>query len=78
MRKIPTSGDDRLFRKFQAPGDGKTLRQLQTVAFAMSLDELQRYCEGTMNALIVVQDAFRKRFPEAYEQWNAQFNDDQP
>jgi hypothetical protein len=71
---IQTSGDDALFRKFQAPGDATALRQLQELAFRMSVEELRRFCEGSMNALVVVQDAFRKRFPDAYAKWNEQFD----
>lgn len=73
MSKIPTTGEDDLFVRFSR-GDHKTLYDLQTLAMAMTLAELQRFCEGSMNALIVVQDQFRKRFPCEYAEWDAQFN----
>lgn len=72
--RIETRGDDALFRKFMAPNDGRILRELQTLAMTMTREELQRFCEGNMNALIVVQDQFRKRFPREYAEWDAQFN----
>lgn len=76
MSRIPTTGDDDLFRKFSGmPGDQQALYKLQTLAMVMSLEELQRFCEGTMNALVVVQDQYRKRFPREWAAWDKQFND---
>lgn len=75
MPKIPTTGDDALYRKFLKPGDDDALFELQTIAMGMSLEDLKRFCEGTMNALIVVQDQFRKRFPREYAAWDAAFEE---
>jgi hypothetical protein len=74
LKEVPTRGDDALFRRFQR-GDEQTLYDLQTLAIGMTVEELQRFCEGSMNALVVVQDQFRKRFPTEYAAWEAQFND---
>lgn len=67
---MPTTGDDKLFREFSnRPGDQQVLFDLQTMAMNMSLEELQRFCEGSMNALVVVQDQFKKRFPHEWALW---------
>lgn len=77
FRRVPTSGDDTLFRKFSSdPGDQQALYDVQTLAIRMTLEELKRFCEGSMNALVVVQDQFRKRFPDEYAEWVAQIDAD--
>jgi len=77
MKRIPTSGEDGLWREFHQPGDDQLLFQLQTMAMAMTVEDMKRFCEGTMTALVVVQDQFRKRFPAEWIAWNARFEDSQ-
>lgn len=54
---------------FIQPTDKNALGKLQDIAQQMSLEELIKFCEGTMNMLIVVQDTFQKRFPFQYSEW---------
>jgi hypothetical protein len=69
-KQIPTTGDDALFWFFAA-GNEAALHDLQTWAMSASAEELQQFCEGSMAALVVVQDMFRKRFPAALNAWDA-------
>lgn len=55
--RLTTTGD-------ASPSSERALHDLQMLAMGMSADELQRFCEGTMNALVVMEDQFRKRFPD--------------
>ncbi len=54
----------------KAPTDRRALEQLWDLLETMSCEELERFCEGTMNAIIVAQQVFRDRFPEAWQRYN--------
>lgn len=53
-----------------APGDKKALRGLLELCQGMTADEIERFCEGTMNAIIVAQHVFKQRFPEQWQRFN--------
>jgi len=73
-KQIPTSGYDSLFEKFM--NEYKELMyEIQTFAMKMPLKTLQMACEVSMNALVVLQDQFKKRFPTEFDAWNKQFED---
>ena len=50
--------------------DADTLRELHALMKRMSADELERFCEGQMQAIVVAQDVFRKRFPARWQRFN--------
>lgn len=73
-KQIPTSGYGSLFEKFM--NEYKELMyEIQTFAMKMPLKTLQMACEVSMNALVVLQDQFKKRFPTEFDAWNKQFED---
>jgi len=71
---VKTTGADSLFRKFMKPGDDVVLYELQALLMQMSQAELRRFVEGMMNATLVAQDQWRKRFPNEWAAWDREFN----
>lgn len=61
--------------EFIQPTDENALGKLQDLAAKMSPEELIKFCNGMMNALIVVQDQFKKRFPVEYAAWEKEIED---
>ncbi len=49
--------------------DERTLAQLRNLLERMSEDELCRFVEGTMNALIVADVILQRRFPDRHKAW---------
>lgn len=50
--------------------DKATLLELAKLLKAMNADELERFCEGTMNAVVLAQQVFRDRFPNRWQAFN--------
>lgn len=70
--------DSRVERMAHPPEDISVLKQLYDMAETWDLAQLERFCAGTMNALVVVQQVFRNRFPAEHTAWEASdfFNGD--
>lgn len=58
-----------MITKDSFPSDKQLLKLLHERVMKMPFEDVKRMCEGLMNASVVAQDVFKKRFPVEYAEW---------
>lgn len=51
--------------------DAEALAEVEMLLDRMTMEEIIRFCEGTLKVALMGQQAFHTRFPEQYQEWNA-------
>jgi hypothetical protein len=51
------------------PSRPRLYGRLEHILETMSEDEIKEFCDGTLNAAVIAQTVFQRRFPRCYASW---------